>query len=107
MAGPIAHCVECHTPMGPQGPMYDTALGQGGFEFHGPWGVSVAPNITSSAEGLKDFSNAEIAAMITEGVRPDGSRMLPPMPYAWLAKMTPDDLAATIAYLRTLPPLPD
>ena len=44
--------------------------------------------------------------MITKGVRPDGSKMLPPMPYAWLAKMTPDDLAATIAYLRTLPPLP-
>ena len=42
MAGPIAHCVECHTPMGPQGPMFDTALGQGGFEFPGPWGVSVA-----------------------------------------------------------------
>ena len=107
MAGPIAHCVECHTPMGPQGPMYDTALGQGGFEFPGPWGVSVASNITSSADGLKDYTDAEIAAMITEGVRPDGSKMLPPMPYAWLAQMTPDDLAAVIAYLRTLPPLPD
>lgn len=106
MAGPIAHCMECHTPMGPQGPMYDTALGQGGFEFPGPWGVSTASNITSGAEGLKSFSDAEIATMITEGVRPDGSRMLPPMPYAWLAKMTPDDLAATIAYLRTLPPMP-
>ena len=39
LAGPVAHCMECHTPMGPQGPMLDTALGQGGFEFHGPWGV--------------------------------------------------------------------
>ena len=29
------------------------------------------------------------------------------MPYAYLAKMTPDDLAALIAYLRKLPPLPD
>ena len=106
MAGPIAHCLECHTPMGPQGPMLDTALGQGGFEFPGPWGVSTAANITSSEDGLKNFSDAEIAAMITTGVRPDGSKMLPPMPYAWLAKMTPDDLAATIAYLRTLPPLP-
>ena len=53
MAGPIAHCIECHTPMGPQGPMYDTALGQGGFEFPGPWGVSVAANITSSEDGLE------------------------------------------------------
>jgi mono/diheme cytochrome c family protein len=107
MAGPISHCMECHTPMGPQGSMYDTALGQGGFEFPGPWGVSVAANITSSEDGLKDYTDDQIAAMITEAVRPDGTRMLPPMPYAWLAKMTPDDLAAVIAYLRTLPPLPD
>lgn len=107
MAGPIAHCVECHTPMGPQGPMYDTALGQGGFEFPGPWGTSVAANITSSEDGLADYSDDELRKMITEGIRPDGSHMLPPMPYAWLARMTPDDLTAVIAYLRTLPPLPD
>ena len=25
LAGPVAHCMECHTPMGPQGPMLDTA----------------------------------------------------------------------------------
>jgi hypothetical protein len=29
------------------------------------------------------------------------------MPYAWLAKMTPDDLEAVVLYLRTLPPRPD
>ncbi len=107
MAGPIAHCLECHTPMGPQGPMYDTALGQGGFVFDGPWGESVSANLTSSEDGLKDYTDDEIATMITKGVRPDGSQMLPPMPYAWLAKMTPDDLKAVILYLRTLPPLPD
>ncbi len=107
LAGPIAHCLECHTPMGPQGPMYDGHLGQGGFRFTGPWGVSTSANLTSSEDGLKKFSDAEIARMVTEGVRPDGSRMLPPMPYAWLARMTPDDLEAVILYLRTLPPLPD
>jgi ACR3 family arsenite efflux pump ArsB len=31
LAGPVAHCLECHTPMGPQGPMIDTDLGRGGF----------------------------------------------------------------------------
>jgi mono/diheme cytochrome c family protein len=108
IAGPIAHCLECHTPMGPDGHMlFDTALGQGGFEFPGPWGVSVAANITSSEDGLAGYSDEELARMITEGVRPDGSRMLPPMPYAHFARMTPDDLAALIAYLRTIPPLPD
>ena len=58
--------------MGPQGPMFDTALGQGGFEFPGPGASSVAPNITSSEDGLADYTDDEIATMITEGVRPDG-----------------------------------
>ncbi len=107
LAGPVAHCMECHTPMGPQGPMLETSLGQGGFEFHGPWGVSVAPNLTSHPDGLATYSDDEIAAMITKGVRPDGSPMLPPMPYGYLSAFTPDDLKAVILYLRSLPPLPD
>jgi cytochrome c553 len=107
LAGPVAHCMECHTPMGPQGPLVQTNLGQGGFEFHGPWGTSVAQNLTSSKDGLAGYSDAEIAAMIVDAKRPDGSPMLPPMPYGYLAAMTPDDLAAVILYLRSLPPLPD
>lgn len=107
LAGPIAHCMECHTPMGPQGPMLDSALGQGGFVFHGPWGTSVSSNLTSHEDGLKSYSDDQIKAMITKGVRPDGSKMFPPMPYGFLAKMAPGDLDAVVAYLRSLPPLPD
>jgi mono/diheme cytochrome c family protein len=107
LAGPVAHCMECHTPMGPQGPMLDTALGQGGFEFHGPWGVSVAANLTAHADGLAGYSDDEVKAMITQGVRPDGTAMLPPMPYGFLAGMTPEDLDAIVLYLRSLPALPD
>lgn len=107
LAGPVAHCMECHTPMGPQGPMIDTHLGAGGFEFHGPWGTSVASNLTSHADGLAGYSDAEIAAMVTEGKRPDGSPMLPPMPYGHFKAFTADDLAAVILYLRSLPPIPD
>ena len=106
LAGPVAHCMECHTPMGPNGPMLEKA-GQGGFEFHGPWGVSIAPNITSHEDGLAEFTDSELAMMITQGKRPDGTMMLPPMPYGYLAQMTDDDMAAIIAYLRVLPPLPD
>jgi mono/diheme cytochrome c family protein len=108
LAGPVAHCMECHTPMGPDGHiLFETAFGQGGFEFPGPWGLSVAPNITSSEDGLAGYSDAEVAAMITEGRRPDGSAMLPPMPYHHFAAMTAEDREALILYLRTLPPLPD
>lgn len=105
LAGPVAHCMECHTPMGPQGPMIDTAPGKGGFEFHGPWGTSVASNLTSSADGIASYSDDELKKMITQGVRPNGTPMLPPMPYEFLAKMTNDDLDAVILYLRSLPPL--
>lgn len=107
LAGPIAHCVDCHTPFGPQGPMIDTSLGQGGFEFLGPWGTSVAANLTSHEDGLAGYSDEEIGKMITQGKRPDDSDMMPPMPYSFLGKMTQEDLAAIILYLRSLPPLPD
>ncbi len=107
LAGPVAHCMECHTPMGPQGSLYETDLGRGGFEFHGPWGVSISPNLTGHEDGLAGYTDAEIAAMIVDGVRPDGAPMLPPMPYGYLAQMTEEDLAAIILYLRSLPALPD
>jgi len=106
LAGPVMHCMECHTPMGPQGPMLATDLGRGGFEFRGPWGVAVAGNLTPhQTDGIGRYSDAELKAMITTATRPDGSPMKPPMPYGYLAAMTPQDLDAVVLYLRSLPPL--
>lgn len=108
LAGPVAHCTECHTPMGPQGPMFDTHLGAGGFEFHGPWGVSVSANLTSHPEdGIAMWSDDQLKQMITQGVHAEGRPMFPPMGYGYYARMTPEDLDAVILYLRSLPPLPD
>ncbi len=107
LAGPVAHCTECHTTFGPQGPMFDTHLGAGGFEFHGPWGVSVAPNITSHEDGLAGYSDDELKTMITSGKRPNGSQMSPPMGYGYYAMFSPEDIEAVVMYLRTIPPLPD
>jgi mono/diheme cytochrome c family protein len=107
LAGPVAHCLECHTPMGPNGFMLDTDLGRGGFVFDGPWGRSVSANITNGPDGLAEYTDDQIKAMITEGKHADGTPMMPPMPYPFLAKMTPEDLDAIVRYLRTLPYLPD
>lgn len=101
LAGPAGHCLECHTPMGQRGRDYQNQLGAGGFEFHGPWGTSVAVNITPT--GLKDRSDADIKKMVATGTRPDGSRMKPPMAYPYYANISADDLDAIVAYLRTLP----
>ncbi len=41
LAGPVGHCgIEFHTPL-VQGHHNWSRIGQGGQEFHGPWGVSV------------------------------------------------------------------
>jgi mono/diheme cytochrome c family protein len=103
----IAHCMECHSPMTPMGPDLGENLGRGGFEFHGPWGTVVAPNLTNHADGLEGYTDDEIKTMITQAKRPDGSDMLPPMPYGFLAHMTPEDLDAIVLYLRTVPAKPD
>ena len=104
----IAHCMECHSAPTPQGPdVMGEGFARGGMEFHGPWGTVTAPNITNGEDGIAGWSDAELKAMITEGVRPDGEPMLPPMPYPFLAGMTADDLDAVVLYLRSLPGKPD
>jgi mono/diheme cytochrome c family protein len=102
LAGPLGHCVECHSPAGPQGaPDLENRLGAGGFSFFGPWGVSVSTNITPA--GLSKYSDGDLKKVITTGVRPDGSRLKPPMGVAYYARMRPADLDALVAYLRSLP----
>ena len=121
LAGPVAHCILCHTAWGEEGEgimkffmnppdfkglMALPGLGQGGMVMDGPWGKSVAANITSDPTALGQYTDAEIKKMITQGIHPSGVQMMPPMPYANYAKMTESDLDALIAYLRTIPPHP-
>src|SRR4051812_21451458 len=100
----IAHCMECHTPMGPKGREFGDKLGAGGFEFEGPWGKSVSRNITSSkTKGIGEWTDAEIKRAITQGVSKDGSKLKPPMGYEYYAKVSDADLDAIVAWLRTVP----
>lgn len=100
----IGHCMECHSPV--VNDVHDYAqLGKGGQPFKGPWGVTVSRNITSHATaGLGAWSDAEIKAAITKGLRRDGTKLKPPMAFALYATMTDQDLSAIVAYLRTVPP---
>ena len=106
LAGPLGHCVECHTPMGPDGRFQFAAqLGAGGMHFHGPWGLSVSKNITSDPQdGIGKWTDAEIERAIRTGVDKDGHPLKPPMGYGYYSKISADDMAALIAWLRSLPP---
>jgi mono/diheme cytochrome c family protein len=100
----IGHCMECHTPMEKGARDFKTKLGTGGFEFPGPWGVSVSRNITSSkTKGVGSWTDAEIKRAITTGVSKDGSKLKPPMGFGYYAHMTDADLNDVIAWLRTVP----
>ncbi|WP_347310846.1 cytochrome c [Defluviimonas sp. SAOS-178_SWC] len=100
----VAHCFECHTPMGPTGP--DLArLGAGGMLITlAPGVTATTPNITPDPEtGIGGWSDDEIRNAIISGVRPDGGHVSPPMPVQWFANMTQGDLDAVVAFLKTIP----
>jgi cytochrome c553 len=64
-----------------------------------------ARNLTSHASGLGAWSYEDFVAAMREGVRPDGTQLLPPMtlifPYA--QQMTDVEMQAMWAHLRSLP----
>ncbi len=104
LAGPLGHCMECHSTPNDKGiPDVVGAAGGGGLTFNGPWGVSRAPNITPSH--LRTWSDEQIRNAITSGIRPDGARLNPPMAFGYYKAIRDDDLSALVAYLRTLKPL--
>jgi mono/diheme cytochrome c family protein len=106
LAGPLGHCIECHTPMVNGRFDFANSTGAGGFAFKGPWGTSVSRNLTPHESGLKNWSDAEIARAIRTGVSRDGSRLTPPMAFAWYRNIGDGDMKALVAYLRSLKPLP-
>lgn len=106
LAGPVAHCTECHTPAGRAGRPDPTRPLAGGFAFRGPWGTSYSANLTPDPEtGIGKWTDAQIVAGIY-GVYPDGRPGLPPMPWPYYAgKIAASDLEAIIAYLRSVKPI--
>ncbi len=89
----------CHTQ--PKGIPY-----AGGRSFPIPLGTVYSTNITQDKEtGLGNWTDEQIRDAIVKGLRPDGSRIVPVMPYEAYSGMAADDLAALIAYLRTLKPV--
>lgn len=104
----IAGCNDCHTPGFFFGkPDKDKFLGGSdvGFEIPG-LGVFNGRNITPDKEtGIGAWTDEQIATAITTGVRPDGRHLAPIMNYAAFTHMTKEDVAAVVAYLRSIPPV--
>jgi mono/diheme cytochrome c family protein len=94
-----ADCMVCHTAHG--GQQY-----AGGFAFTLPFGTIYSTNITPDKEtGIGNYSDQDFIAAMHRGVRKDGARLYPAMPFASYTYMTDDDALAIKAYLFSLAPV--
>jgi mono/diheme cytochrome c family protein len=95
-----ADCVACHTIQN------DGQTFAGGRAIETPFGNITSPNITPDAEtGIGSWTDEQFDDAVRKGVRPDGSRLYPAMPYTSYTKMSHDDVVAIRAYLNTVEPV--
>ena len=92
----VAGGCACHTE-----PKKEANVGARPFPI--PFGKVYSTNITQDKEtGLGAWTDQQIQDAIVKGVRRDGSKLLPVMPFEKYSGMAQEDLKALIAYLRTL-----
>jgi mono/diheme cytochrome c family protein len=92
-----ADCEVCHTAPG-------RAAYSGGLAFSLPFGTLYSTNITADKEtGIGDYSDADFLNAVQRGIRKDGHRLYPAMPYPSYTYMTDADALAIKAYLLSLP----
>jgi mono/diheme cytochrome c family protein len=94
-----ADCMVCHTSQG--GKEY-----AGGFGFELPFGTLYSTNITPDKEtGIGNYSDQDFLNAVHRGIRGDGARLYPAMPFTSYTYMTDADALAIKAYLFSLPPV--
>jgi mono/diheme cytochrome c family protein len=93
-----ADCGSCHTIPGSNQPF------SGGRPIETPFGVLVSPNITPDQDtGIGAWSDQEFDAAVRRGIRRDGARLYPAMPFPYFARMSHEDVKDIRAYLATVP----
>ena len=96
----LSDCASCHTVPGSNQPF------AGGRAIETPFGNILAPNITPDPEtGIGSWSDEAFDAAVRKGLRRNGSRLYPAMPYTAYTKMSRDDVLAIRAYLNTVTPV--
>ena len=103
----IMTCNHCHTPKDKAGnPIMQRRFAGGSQRFDEFTFTATGSNITQDEEtGIGRWSDADIRRVLTKGVRPNGVTLAFVMPYPLYKVLTPRDLDAVVAYLRTATPI--
>lgn len=100
----IAGCGNCHSGRDESGELVEGLEYAGNFVIEEPIFTAYAPNITPDPEyGIGEWTDEQIERAIREGIREDGTLMGPPMAFAYYRDISSTDMAAIIAYLRSVP----
>ena len=100
----IGACGNCHSGRDDDANFIPGLELAGNFVIDEAAFTAYAPNITPDMEtGIGTWTDAEIERAIREGIRRDGSVMLPPMAFPYFRDISSNDMAAIIAYLRQVP----
>ena len=106
LAGPLGHCMECHTPLVKGVPDLAHRAGAGGNKFEGPFGVAVSRNLTPDpVNGIGKWTFAEFKKTLSTGINPNGTHLKPPMGFNYYKNISDRDYPAIGASLRSLKPL--
>lgn len=109
LAWHVLQCIDCHSKRDFtifSAPPIPETLAAGGEVFNremGFPGVFLSRNITPY--GIGDWTDGELFRLITTGVKRDGEPIFPIMPYHNYGQLDPEDIKATIAYIRSLEPV--
>jgi len=102
----VMGCDGCHTPR-PGGAFDFSKRFSGGSQIWDEKAYTVrGSNITPDPEtGIGTWSESDIKRALTEGVRPSGVPLAPQMPFAFYKILTPRDLDAVAAYIKSIAPV--
>ncbi len=97
----VAMCIQCHSPRNADGVINEDRIFRGGkIPIEGPdwvdrWAIA-PPDLVA----LSKLDPQRILSVLRTGKRPDGTSPNPPMPPF---RFSPDDAAAVVRYLQSLP----
>ena len=98
----LGQCADCHTPRNDKGELDRNRWLQGAMLDFKP--AQPIPNwapASASIAGLPRWSEAQAIKFFETGIDPDGKSPRPPMP---AYKLSHEDAAAIVAYLKSLKP---